>query len=187
MTLINPGMSGLHWTAWSISGFPPGGFFSLKSQGHIRLSQRSLATMMGSAWNGTQDATWHKDCHLTVPNSTPNICRGDKGGRKETKGHCCVQNLHWMKLYAAESASLLLWHKQISAESTLPVLLRTESTLDEASNPAESALPVLQRTKSTLAQASPCRIYITCIVAGRIYIVFDDDYGNCWLLMDICG
>ena len=75
------------------------------------------------------------------------------------------QNLH----YQFCSGQHLLWHKQISAESTLPVLLRTESTLDEASNPAESALPVLQRTKSTLAQASPCRIYITCIVAGRIY------------------
>ena len=162
-------------------------FFPLKSQGHIRLSQRSLATMMGSAWNGTRDATWHKDCRLTVLNSEPNICRGDKGGRKETKGHCCVQNLHFCfitsfaadNIYFGTSKSPqnlhylytlptrqnlhnqfcngqnLNWHKQVPAESTSPVLLRTESTLDEASNPAESALPVLQRTTSTLAQANP--------------------------------
>ena len=76
------------------------------------------------------------------------------------------QNLH----YQFCSGQHLLWHKQISAESTLPVLLRTESTLDEASNPAESALPVLQQTTSTLAQANLRRIYITCIVAHRIYI-----------------
>ena len=157
---------------------------------------------MGSAWNGTQDATWHKDCRLTVLNSEPNICRGDKGGRKETKGHCCVQNLHFCFItsFAADniyfgtskspqnlhylytlptrqnlhnqfcSGQNLNWHKQVPAESTSPVLLRTESTLDEASNPAESALPVLQRTTSTLAQANLCRIYITCIVAHRIYI-----------------
>ena len=144
----------------------------------------------------------HTGCHLTVLNSEPNICRGDKGGRKETKGHCCVQNLHFCFItsFAADniyfgtskspqnlhylytlptrqnlhnqfcSGQNLNWHKQVPAESTSPVLLRTESTLDEASNPAESALPVLQRTTSTLAQANLCRIYITCIVAHRIYI-----------------